>query len=215
MHPDLLIFSRYDDSHANSLPEANKPTLLQNAIEITKITSTTDTIPTAQKRKRRLSDADCHPPSKRPHNALCMPHFQTVYDPLPMMKLQTTRCVESSPHESTLGEDWFSDTIPSPANTEDLNPSTTSLSVDLHHYDLSPYNFGIHLPEFPITSHIENGVYILSTSFVTLFIHQLVEPGVPHHPINSATLSTVEPHSFTHFLQGQLLLFLYHAVSLI
>ena len=91
----------------------------------------TPSIPAAPsgKRKRRLSDAGCDGPPKRPHNALAVPRLQTVSDPFPL-----ANPIISELYETAFGP-TISDSIPAPVSVESLDE--TKVEIDFYNYDTS------------------------------------------------------------------------------
>ena len=81
------------------------------------------------KRKRRLSDAGCDGPPKRPHNALAVPRLQTVSDPFPL-----ANPIISELHETAFDQ-TISNSIPAPVSVESLDE--TQVEVDFYNYDTS------------------------------------------------------------------------------
>lgn len=90
--------------------------------------------PPILKRKRCLSDGECRP-SKRPHNspAIAVPRLQAVSNPLPMAKILDDTLLDDMSQGAVAPVELLSDSIPSPAYTEDPT-SLDTLHVNDHQY---------------------------------------------------------------------------------
>jgi len=120
------------------------------------------------KRKRRLSDGNDRRPAKRPHHALAVPRLQAVSDPFPIARPFIDDSFDKWFSGNFYFEHQLSDTIPSPASLEvqDL-PDTVPLEIHFHHYDISPYQPNVPLPETAFLAHVSPGDLLRSSDVVS------------------------------------------------